>query len=188
MSILKPRWVLLLVLITLVTGAGTTLLNQDGPASAAQAGTIITLVLPEEARPGELIPVKLVARQARNLAGFQAAVRFDSGSLRGAGLVMAQDLSRTGRQVMPLVPVRGDGVIYLGAATCPVADCSTSDYAAAPRSTQGVDGDVELATLEMVAFEPGDYPLSLDRLQLVDPQGNQLGAAALNVTLHVASE
>lgn len=188
MSILKPRWVLLLVLIALLTGAGTTLLNGESPAGAAQTGTVITLVLPDEAHPGELIPVKLVARQARNLAGFQAAVHFNSGSLRGAGIVMEDDLSRTGRQVMPLVPVRGDGVIYLGAATCPVSDCSTSDYAAAPRATQGVDGDVELATLELVASEPGNYPLSLDRLQLVDPQGNQLGAAALNVTLHVVSE
>jgi hypothetical protein len=172
-----------LIILIIAAGAALPLFRQETLVKAAQAGTVIILVPPDQAHPGEPIQVKLVASGAQNLAGFQATVRYDT-SLRMAGIVAEGGLTGSGRGIVPLAPIRREGAVLVGAATCPVADCAASDYTL-PRASLGVNGNVILATLELVASEPGHYQLAVEDVQLVDPQANQLGAATSDVTLEV---
>lgn len=178
----------LLVVIILFALTSLIIFGQDARVSAAQQGTIVTLIPPDQAYPGELITVKLVVNNAQNLAGYQGTLRYDVTNLGRVGIIPESGLSLTGRDMIPLRPVwREDSVIF-GAATCPVADCTDSQYNSAPRYLAGVAGYVELANLQFVAEAPGRYNLTLENVQLVDPQGNQLGASIANVVLEVDSK
>ena len=149
--------------------------------------TSVSLVMPDQAYVGELIRVKLVVNDAQDLAGYQGTVNYNAAGLRLGGIDIGQDLARSGRDLMPLSPVERADSVVLGAVTCPVANCSTPQYDSSTRYNQGVDGYVELATLEMVAHAPGQYQFVLEDIQLVDPQANQLGAVVLNNVLEVTS-
>ena len=171
--------------IILLVLASSVILNRDAQVSAAQQGTVVTLIPPDQAYPGELITVKLVVNNAQNLAGYQGTVRYGVNDLRLTGVIPAEGLSRSGRDIIPLEAVWGEGTVVVGAATCPVADCNDSQYDTAPRYLQGADGYVELSSLEFIAQAPGQYQMTLENVQLVDPQGNQLGAVSTNVVLEV---
>lgn len=165
--------------------AGIVLLSRDIFVNAAQQGTIVSLIPPDQAYVGELITVKLVVYNAQNLAGFQSAVHHDANNLYVSGAIFEKGLSQSGRDIMPIIPIRREDAVILGAGTCPVADCSDTQYNSAARYTQGVNGYVELAKLELIANAPGRYELILEDVQLIDPQGNQLGATTTNVMLEV---
>lgn len=146
--------------------------------------TAVVLVPDGEVRAGELITLRVEVRNASDLAGFQGTVRFDQASLRLTGASVDGDLARGGRGLLPLGPVTGDGSVALGAATCPIADCAGLEPAA-QRVERGVSGRVRLGTLEFFSATPGSYTLSLDGVQLVDPQGNRLAVAAAPFVLDV---
>ena len=172
--------------IVLFALAGAVLFNQEVLVNAAQQGTVVTLVPPEQVRVGETITVKLVVHNANNLAGFQSTVNYDASHLYAAGAIMDTGLGQSGRDIMPSSPLLAEGSVIVGAGTCPVADCSDSQFNTATRIADGVDGYVELVKLELIANAPGSYELSLQDVQLVDPQGNQLGAATANAVLEVS--
>ena len=177
---------LLAVVVGLVLG-GLLMVSGSRVVNALQQETEVTLVTPTEAYAGELITVTLVVNNAQNLAGYQGLVRYDADYLTVAGVVPEKGLTLSGRDMMPLEPVRSQGVVFLGAGTCPVSDCSVSTYNSVPRFTLGVDGYVELSTLQFLVGPPGSYDLLLENVQLVDPQGNQLSATVTNTTLNVIS-
>lgn len=170
-------------------GIGVTLLligiaalsqRQQAAAQAAAAPTSLSLSVPEGVKAGDPITVRLVVDNARNLAGFQATIAYDPAQLRLIDVVFHDELSRSGRDLLPLGPVRRDGAVVLGAATCPVDRCEAALGEAVTRQDQGVYGRVELASLSFLAASPGNYALGLDGTQLVDPNGNLLDAVTLS--------
>ncbi len=176
---------LLIVLIALVC-TGAFALNQATRAGASQ-DTVVSFVPVGDTRAGALITVKLVGTNVRDLAGFQGTVHFDQQNLRLTGATVEKGLAASGRGVLPLGPVMRDGSVVLGAATCPISDCSSATPQLESRIAQGVSGQVELGTLEFYSGTPGSYNLTLDGLQFVDAQGNRLTVRAEPLVLQVQS-
>lgn len=143
-------------------------------ANAVEDETTVALVAAAQPIPHELLVVTLIVNNARNLAGFQATVRFDPTQLHPADVALTDELARSGRDVLRLGPVLREDSVALGAATCPVAQCRELPVDEVARPVQGVYGRVELATFQFMASTPGRYVLQLDDVQLVDPDGHPL--------------
>lgn len=178
---LRPAgWLALIALVC----AGIFALIQTGVVGASQE-PVLVLEPVGEVHAGELITVKLVAHNVQNLAGFQATVQYGVDGLRLTGAGVPDGLSRSGRGLLPLGPVMLDSSVVLGAATCPIGDCSTADLRSARRIDSGVSGTVDLGTLEFYSATPGSYTLALDAVQLVDPQGAPVLVRTEGLTLDV---
>lgn len=166
------------ILVTALALLALALFSRYGRGAEAGApGTAqVRLVQAPERRAGELLTVQVVAENAANLAGFQATVRFDPTQLRMTGATIEDELGGSGRDVLPLGPVlrAEEGIVVVGAATCPVGDCDQPYPFDATRRASGVSGQVILATLNFYTGQPGSYTLSLEEVQLVDPQGETL--------------
>ena len=168
---------LVAIVIILLALASIIVFTTNGSVSAAQSGTVVTLIPPAQAHPNQLIRMTLMAQNAQNLAGYQAVIHYNANGLRIGGFGMEQGLAGSGRGILPLSPVQDEGSVIVGAVTCPVTNCSTPQYDTAQRHPQGVAGNIELITLELIAEAPGLYQFTLEDVHLVDPQGNQLGVA-----------
>lgn len=179
-----PRLRLPFALLAAAACALAVLMLVRAGLAGASGDTVLALVPAGEARAGELITVRLVAYNARDLAGYQGAVGYDPAALRLTGAAVDDGLGRAGRGVLPLGPVMRERSVVLGAATCPVSDCASS-AGPALRTEIGASGTVELGTLEFYSDAPGSYTLTLDGVQLVDPQGNRLAARAEGLVLEV---
>jgi hypothetical protein len=175
-----------IVVMTVVALIGLVLFNQQAAASEPQ---ITTLSLePAPSKAGEPIVVQLVATSARNLAGFQARVEFDSSKLRLVDASAATELKRSGRDLLALEPVVREGAVSIAAATCPVKNCHDTRPGRAQRITRGVDGRVVLGTFEFYTEQPGRYTLTLDGVKLVDPNGQLLAVTTANIVLDVSAQ
>jgi hypothetical protein len=168
--------------IGLAAFIGSLTLGKEATVSASQQGTVVGFELPAEAYIGELITVKLVVNNAQNLAGFQAAIGYDPNNL-SVSAYSEEGLEAGGRDILLLDPVRREGAIVVGAATCPSADCGDGYARQSRQQARGVDGYAELATLELYTDVPGSYELKLENVKLVDPQGNLLATAANGAVL-----
>lgn len=177
----RARAAVLVIIALCVSGLLLALVG----AARASGETTLTLVPVGQVRAGELITVRLVARNARDLAGFQGSVRYDTAGLRLTGASVDEGLGQGGRDVLPMGPVMSEGQVALGAATCPIGDCASQEPALARRVEGGVNGQVTLGTLEFVSQAPGSYNLSLDGVIFVDPQGNPLAVQAESLELLV---
>jgi hypothetical protein len=176
----------LLAVIVGLTVLGAVLFGYS--AVNASQETTIELVPPSNATAGDLITVRVVARNVRDLGGFQSTVRFDPAQLRLTGATLADDLTHSGRDLMQLGPVLRDDAAVLGAVTCPVGNCADAQpQRSFLRMLAGVGGDVDLGDVSFVAATPGSYNLVLDNAQLVDPQGNRLTVRAVGATLTVSN-
>ena len=183
-------WALGLIILGALAVLAYALFNPQTGLSAFSGPTAVSLVAPRSAGVGELISVKLVVNNVRNLAGFQATVSVDPTQLRLTGAAVLPDLSRTGRDILDLGPVWPEEAddnadiapswVALGAATCPVSDCSVAGDARKARLLpDGVSGRVELGLIQFMAAAPGQYLVQVSNVKLVDPQG-----AALDTTLN----
>lgn len=167
----------LAIVVVLFFGYSAVNASQDTTVELVPAGNVTT---------GDVIIVKLVAHNVRNLGGFQSTVRFDPAHLHLSGATLADDLKRSGRDVLPLGPVLRDDAAVIGAVTCPAGNCAdVQPQRSFVRMLTGVGGDVELGNVEFLANAPGTYNLTLDNVQLVDPQGNRLTVHAVGTTLTV---
>jgi hypothetical protein len=173
--------------ITIAVLLGLSLSNQAATASSSQAASVILEPI-GVAQPGAAIKVQIVATNVRDLAGFQAKVRFDSAKLRLLDASVATDLQASGRDLLALEPLVQPGAVTLGAATCPVRNCHDPRPQRAQRIDRGVDGRVVLGTIEFYATQPGEYALTLDRVKLVDPQGNALAFTHIDLALDVPAQ
>lgn len=154
----------------------------------ASQETTVELVPSGNLSAGDVITVKLVAHNVRNLGGFQSTVHFDPAQLHLTGAVLADDLKRSGRDVLPLGPVLREDAAVLGAVTCPAGSCDDAQpQRSFLRRLTGVGGDIELGDVSFLANAPGAYNLTLDNVQLVDPQGNRLAVRAIGITLNVGN-
>lgn len=166
--------------------AGAAVVDRRVSASPS-GGATITLIAPAKARAGSLITVDLLAKDVRNLAGYQATVQFDSTQVRLVGASIADDLRGSGRDFLPLGPTEQDGAVVLGAVSCPVKQCSDPALARAPRIPNGINGQAKLGTVRFYAAAPGSYPLMLTDVRLVDPQGQFLPVTATSIVLNVTA-
>jgi hypothetical protein len=174
---------LLTVAALLACGLALLLVALRAATAGASGDTVLTMVPVGEPRAGQLITVRLVARNAQNLAGFQGTVQFDAAGLRLSGANVADGLARRGAGLLPLGPVMGDGSVALGAVSCAGGSCAGGLAASGP--VLGVSGQVELGTLEFSSAQAGQYTLSLSGVKFVDPQGNALAVRAEPLTLDV---
>lgn len=178
-SLASPLGIMLILVLIGVVLFGYSAVN-------ASQETEVVLVAPSDAHPGELLTVKVVARNVRNLGAFQSTVRFDPSQLRLTGATIAEDLKRSGRDVMEMGPVLRDDAAVIGAITCPIGRCGDAKPGISLRQLlAGVGGEVELGTISFYAAAPGSYQLSLEQVQLADSQGNVLSAQSVNTTLVV---
>jgi len=150
----------------------------------ATGETAVVFVPEGDVRAGELITVRIEARNVSDLAGFQGTVRYNQADLRLTGATVGQELGRSGRGILPLGPVMGDGSVALGAATCPVVDCAGL-LNGTERVERGLNGRVQLGVLEFYSNAAGSYTLTLDGVQLVDPQGTKLAVSTAPFVLEV---
>lgn len=180
-------YAVIFAVITAIGLLGLVFFNQQAVASASQVATV-TLETVGAAKPGAAITVQIVANHTRNLAAFQAKVRFDATQLRLLDASAANDLEKSGRDLLALEPVEQSGAVTIGAATCPVKDCHATRPKLAQRIDHGVNGRVVLATIEFVAQQPGQYALALENVKLVDPQGNAIAFTTGGSVLDVATQ
>ncbi len=172
------------VVLVLLALATTLVLSQKSAAGAASTATL-EIVVPQKARLDEQVRVKVVATGVRNLGGFQSALNFDAKHLLVEHASVTEALKGPNRDLLPLGPVFRDGSVVIGAVTCPVAQCAGARYKEAVRDRSGINGRVELAEIVFVAKAPGRLELKLDKVQLVDPQGNVLPASTANATIEI---
>lgn len=187
---LVQRRLLYAVVFAVITSLGLLGLvvsNQQAAASASQVATV-TLEPVGSNQAGAAMTVRVVANHVRNLAAFQAKVRFDNTQLRLLDASAANDLEGSGRDLLALEPVEQPGSVTIGAATCPVKDCHDTRPKRAQRIDHGVNGRVVLATIEFSAAQPGQYALALDSVKLVDPQGNAIAFTTADTVLDVATK
>lgn len=177
--------VFLALAIAALALAGAALSGGSAAARSAPAATV-ALLPPAHARAGDLINVRLVARGAHDLAGYQGAVRFDPAQLRYISAEVSAGFGAAGQEVLPLGPVLRDGAVALGAATCPVAICHASRSVPAAQ-VLGLDGQVELGVVSFYAAAPGRYRLTLADVRLVDPQGSPLASVTSDTFVDVAA-
>ena len=163
------------------------LFSQQRATASSTQGATITLNAPAQARAGKLIEIDLIAANVHNLAGYQATVEFNQANVRLVGASIADDIKGSGRDFLPLGPLERPGAVVLGAASCPADRCSDPRPAQARRITRGVDGRVKLGTVRFYAAAPGQYPLTLTDVRLVDPQGQLLPVTAASIVLNVSA-
>lgn len=180
-------YAVVLAVITAVGLLGLAISNQRAAASASQVATV-TLEPVGANKAGAAMTVRIVANHVRNLAAFQAKVRFDSTQLRLLDASAAKDLEGSGRDLLALEPIEQQGSVTIGAATCPVKDCHDTRPKRAQRIDRGVNGRVVLATIEFSAEQAGQYALALESVKLVDPQGNAIAFTTADTVLDVATK
>ncbi len=181
----RPLAPLALVALAVVAVLAALALGFGGSVSASQEPRV--LLTGGNARIGEEVTLTLSASHVTNLAGFQANVGYDAAGLEIARAELQQGLKASGRDMFTLGPVGTDGMLTLGAATCPASSCTAAQPWRATKKTAGVDGDVALATLTFTAEQAGRYEITLNDVVLVDPQGNQLPATTVNAVVDVAN-
>lgn len=188
MQILRPRLRLphlLLVGSLIALGIAVVFFTNNRAAAEAATPATVTFVVPTQARIGEAITIDIVADEARNVAGFQAAVQFDTTQLRVTSTDVGAGLGVRGRDVLVMPAVTRTNGVVLGAASCPVANCYDTRLQDAARTSSGVSGRIVLGHLYLYTEAAGQYQLTLSDVQLVDPQGNQLPITTTNTTLTV---
>lgn len=187
----KQSWRVLglLLFVGLLSFAGMSIMRQGNPVQASPSnGASVHLLPAGDVRVGEVIQLELVATNVRNLAGFQATIEVESDQLRLTGATIEEDLTRSGRDILPLGPVLSSDAVILGAATCPVENCNQSVFDPVLQASAGVEGNVTLATIELHANQAGSYTLSLDEVQLIDPEGQVLDVMVMDNLLVVEKE
>lgn len=166
---------LLVIIVAVALSSNTARASQE---------TLVTLVPSGPAQVGESVTVKLFVENSHNLAGFQSSVSYDAALVKVGDVEVSADLERNGRDLLTLGPTGRDGVLVLGAATCP-ADCNSAEPWNDFKTEIGVDGRVELASLSFSSEVAGTYELKLENVKLVDPQGNLLVSGIANTVIEV---
>jgi hypothetical protein len=126
---------------------------------------------------GQSTTLQLLVHNAKNLAGFQATLTFDPNVIHLTQAQVSAELSATGRGVVALGPYIRPQAATVGAATCPILDCTNLTAARQALSEPpGVSGQITLAEFEIVVVAPGAHTLMLSEVQLVAPDGALLDA------------
>jgi hypothetical protein len=146
-------------------------LSANPAVPGAQSGPpTLEIDAPGQVELGALIKISLRVTQAADIAGYEAAVLYDTSAAEFAGVQQRQnDLKKIGRDVSPLTAVDLPAGVSVGLYSCPVDDCVTGQGV---RKSQGAQGPVNLATVVLVANQPGLLEIKLDATKFVDAAGN----------------
>ncbi|HSH81417.1 MAG TPA: Ig-like domain-containing protein [Herpetosiphonaceae bacterium] len=145
-------------------------------AQAAAPSPTLEIQLPTQVEVGDPIAATFVLAGSSDVAGYEASLLFDPAAAHLNGLEQRKnDLGKFGRDVGPLGPLEMPNGVSFGLYSCPVADCVQSTRG--QRATSGGDGKLRLATLTLVADQPGQLELALGETRLVDTTGQVIPVA-----------
>lgn len=180
---------LILVIASVFSGAGlfqgsgqdpaaTFSSNLGGNRPESAAALPLSLSLPAGAELGERVVFTLRGSAVRDLAGFQAALRYDAAGLQFAGAEL--DGRLLSRDAIQVGPAQAEGVIQIGAVTCPVENCGErTDYQEAARRPAALSGSPDLAHFYFYVRAPGSYHIQVEEVRLFDASGRGLYGAGL---------
>jgi CSLREA domain-containing protein len=152
------------------------LLGAAAPASAAQAARpTLEVRAPRQVAVGQVIELTLIARDVADVAGYETMLLFDTGVAEFAGLHQRDnDLRRFGRDVGPLAAEQLPNGSAIGLYSCAVSSCVERR---GPRQGRGGRGAVRLATVDIIAHQPGALEIKLDATKFVDAAGRPVDVA-----------
>ncbi|MCL4267296.1 MAG: CSLREA domain-containing protein [Anaerolineae bacterium] len=136
----------------------------------------VWLELPDTAVRGQPFTARLMAEGVPTLGGFEVRLQFDPATIMLLGAKASTGWAGE-RALLHVGPVRQSDGVILGSASCPVADCTSANYADEPRHVPGANNNpVELAIFE---FERrgGEALPAMNDILLVDTAGKILLAA-----------
>lgn len=152
---------------TFVTKIAPNLVTQTQPVPQ------VRLEMVASAQVGDWVTAQLIATNVYDLAGFQVELRFDEEKL-GFGTAVPIEGFAAARDLISMGYVRHEGVVRLGAASCPTIDCTSASYEPDPKLVGGVSGTVELATFEFQVRQGGVATLEIAAVTLVDVWGDTI--------------
>jgi CSLREA domain-containing protein len=153
------------------------------PASRAASLPVLRLSAPAQVEVGASIPITLMVDGAADLAGYEAALRFDTAAAELGGLDQRDnDLKRAGRDVGPLSVTSIASGSALGLFSCPVASCADASGA---WHAAGAGGSLKLASVEVVALRPGVLEIALGAAKFVDAAGQPVAIDLSSATIAV---
>ncbi|HSH81416.1 MAG TPA: CSLREA domain-containing protein [Herpetosiphonaceae bacterium] len=157
----------LFVLLGLIFGSIGSL---PATAQAAAPSPTLEIQLPTQVEVGDPIAATFVLAGSSDVAGYEASLLFDPAVAHLNGLEQRKnDLRKFGRDVGPLGPLELPNGVSFGLYSCPVADCVQSTHG--QRASGGGHGKLRLATLTLVADQPGQLELVLGETRFVDSTG-----------------
>jgi CSLREA domain-containing protein len=155
--------------------------------TAAERQARLEVRVPAQVAAGAQFEIALVLHEATDFGGYEAALRYDPAAAHFNGLVHGlEPLAQLGRGIGPLGAVeRGDGVAF-GAYSCPVAQCDGPRDG--PRQERGASGTVPLATVALIADQPGTLEIALGDVVVVDAAGAPISVAGASHLVRVQVE
>jgi CSLREA domain-containing protein len=156
----------LVIALSLPSTAALALPQLKGPG-----GTLI-LQAPTRVELGDQIEIQLIVDHAKDLAGYEAQILFDTSAAHFGGIQQRDsDLKKFGRDVIPLEEGELSDGVTLGLASCPYQDCVKLNGNTQPK---GANGRVRLGSVFIGTDQEGVLELRLDHLKFVDSSGNTL--------------
>jgi hypothetical protein len=164
----KRASVTMLICLFLVFGVFAAILqSRTGEAATPQ----VQVQVPRQARVGQPIEVTLALQGANGIGGYETTIGFDVNRIHLQGLEQRpQDLRKLGRDAQPVGPVEVSNGIVVGAYSCPTGDCK----AGRGGKNGGGKGKLRLATVTLVADEPGIATITLSDFTVVDASGQSV--------------
>ncbi len=157
--------------------------RQPGPTPVEQQGLSFQVIAPQAVAVGEPIELRLAVKGAGDVAGFETHLHFDKAHAEFARVRLGQNqIQQAGRSVEPLIAVDLPDGIAIGSYSCPLADCAGHTGA---RVNRGANGNVTLATVTLVAQEPGILQVKLSASKFVDAAGNPIQVPRPNRTVQI---
>jgi CSLREA domain-containing protein len=157
------RWMIRLLIVLAFAGLA-------GQPMAAPRAPVLVVAAPAQVAAGARIELAFTLRDVADLGGYQATLRFDPAAAHFNGLEHRLDVQRqVGRDIGGLGAVEQPAGITFGAYSCPVGQCVGARQG--PRQDRGAAGSVELASVALIADQPGILELALDGVIAVDAAG-----------------
>lgn len=153
------------------------------PATEAQGGAALVVTAPKSADVGQPFDIKMVVRNAGDIAGYEAHLLFDPNAAEFSNIRQRQnDIKKQGRDIFPLVVAEQSDGASFGLVSCPFADCQRNQ---GQKQARGGQGNLQLATVTLTPQVAGQLVLQFDAVKFVDAQGNPVTAANSTPTLTV---
>lgn len=147
------------------------LANAAGAVAQPPESMSLQLRAPEQVTVGDPIEIVLTVDHARELAGYEALVLFDTSAAEFGGLLQHDnDLAQLGRDVGSLSALNLPSGAAIGLYSCPLADCLKVEIS----EIVGGNGQVQLARVVIVPKVQGTLEIALAATKFVDVTGQPL--------------
>jgi hypothetical protein len=162
-----PSAAIALAALALLIGAGA-----PRAASGQQDKAAVSISGPSRIGTSASARLSIDVKGARNLAGFQFVLSFDSRLLQAESVDKTGFLAGSGREIVCKDPTIEAGAVQLTCVTLGL-------------QPPGVDGDGAIAVVTLKATGHGSTPLALSRVKLVHPDGSELPSTSSDGRLTV---